>query len=632
MRFSHGSGSLMGSDRHPSDSLTGGCSMPGDFHYNHAYRFAARLDSRCPVARWGAQVQLSARLHHYLPMHVLRWANRVPPSLVARLVLIGTGALNAIVAAMYELMNPDGIAYLDMADRYSRGAWAEAINPVWSPLYAVSLVPAVSGATSGSRHREFTTVHVLNFCIYLFALFAFEFYWKQAMRNARVNNTHPNWTQVLGYALFASSALIFIGVWSVTPDMLMAGLLYVAAALVVKIRLEHVSPWTYAALGAVLGFAFLAKSVMFPLGLVILGLGVLVAHPTKDRVRALLAVTVFGLVTTPFIWLISKAEDRLTFGEAGRLTYARYVSGVPYPHWQGDDSQTGQMLLHPSRQIQDNPRVFEFAEPIHATYPITYDPSYWYEGLATRFTLANQGRVIWPNLLAYLNLLFPAHAALVALVCLCDWRTRGQPIRTMHVLRTSSLALVAIVALGMYAFVLVEARYVAAFLPLVWGDVLGIIRPPGSIRRRRAALVSTAIAVACLIAPVLKSNIDSVRKITLLLTTEPDYRTALVRTWPSEVADELHRLGVEAGSRVAVIGFAATAYWARLARVQIVAEMFGWEAGPFWASESTRTQTMNAFRRAGAIAIVAEDTLAYGPFTGWYRVRNSDHYIYLLRQ
>jgi hypothetical protein len=571
----------------------------------------------------------------------LRGDNRVRLTLVARVILIGTGALEAIVAAMYQFMNPDGIAYLDVADAYIRGDWTAAINAVWSPLYPVLLMPAVYGVDVVSSHWGFTTVHLVNFSVYLFALFAFEFYWKQAMKNARDatplasssgKTTYPGWAaHILGYALFASSALAFIGVGSVTPDMLMAALVYVAAGLVVKIRREHPSVWTSAALGAVLGFAYLAKSMMFPLGLVILGLGVLVARTLKDRLHALLAVAVFAVATAPLIWLISEAKGRLTVGEAGRLTYARYVNDVPYPHWQGDDSQRGQMLVHPSRQIQDDPRVFEFAEPIHSTYPITYDPSYWYEGLATRFTLANQGRVIWSNLIAYIKLLFPAHAALAAFVCLCNWRTRRQPIRTTQVLRESTLAVVAIVALGMYALVLVEGRYVAMFFPLFWGDVLGSIRQPSSMRRQRAAIVSFAVAVGSLIVPLLKSNIDSIRDISLFLTTAPDYRSVLLRTWPSEVADELHRLGVGPGSRVAVIGFAATAYWARLARVHIVAEMFGWEAGPFWTSASKRTQTMSAFRRAGAIAIVAEDTSGYGPFTGWHRVRNSDHYIYILR-
>jgi hypothetical protein len=51
-----------------------------------------------------------------------------------------------------------------------------------------------------------------------------------------------------------------------------------------------------------------------------------------------------------------------------------------FRHWQG--SKPGHAdAQHPTRQIYGGPAVYEFATPIAGTYPVWYDPSYWYAGL-----------------------------------------------------------------------------------------------------------------------------------------------------------------------------------------------------------------------------------------------------------
>ena len=53
---------------------------------------------------------------------------------LSKAALITSGALHAAVGAAYQVMYPDGIAYLDVADAYMRADWSTAINPVWSPF------------------------------------------------------------------------------------------------------------------------------------------------------------------------------------------------------------------------------------------------------------------------------------------------------------------------------------------------------------------------------------------------------------------------------------------------------------------------------------------------------------------
>jgi hypothetical protein len=52
------------------------------------------------------------------------------------LLAILLGVVHAWAAISSHSMNADGIAYLDIGDAYLRGDWANAINPVWSPLYS----------------------------------------------------------------------------------------------------------------------------------------------------------------------------------------------------------------------------------------------------------------------------------------------------------------------------------------------------------------------------------------------------------------------------------------------------------------------------------------------------------------
>lgn len=558
---------------------------------------------------------------------------------LTKVALIASGALNAAVGAAYQMMNPDGIAYLDVANAYMRADWSTAINPVWSPLYSLILGPILE-VVPRSVHWEFPVVHLVNLCVYLAALTAFEFFWKQLTRYSgpgaglNIANTparHPDWAwQVLGYALFGYSALTLIGVATVTPDMLMAGLVFLTAGILVQLR-SLTARRQFAVLGGVLGLAYLAKSVMFPLAAIALVLAVLTVPRRQGRIaRGALGVALFLLTAGPFVLAISHAKGRLTIGEASRITYVKLVNEVPYPHWQGRP-EVGQILVHPSRQVLDHPRVFEFATPIRTTYPISFDPSYWYEGVSPRLALAAQSRIIWSNLAVYGDLFFPQQAALLLLVCVQYWRRSWRPVRVAQVFHRWSLAILAAVALGLYGLVLVEARYIGAFLPLLWGDLLANVRSVRSLAMHRFGTTLGALVVASLFWPVLKGDLDAVRHLSLFLRASPEQRSLLLPSWPNEVAEELRRLGINPGSQVAVIGFGHASYWARLARVHIVAEMFGWESQRFWDDPPTRARVMSAFEKIGAVAIVAEFVYTDVP-RDWHRVRNSHHYIYLVRQ
>ncbi|HYM13721.1 MAG TPA: hypothetical protein VEU62_23480, partial [Bryobacterales bacterium] len=86
------------------------------------------------------------------------------------------------------------------------------------------------------------------------------------------------------------------------------------------------------------------------------------------------------------------------------------------------------------------------------------------------------------------------------------------------------------------------------------------------------------------------------------------------------------------GDQVALIGAGTEAFWARLARVRIIAEMPIEDAGYFWAAgEPVRSRAIQMFRSTGAKAIVAESLPPYASAPGWQRLGHTGYYVYLLK-
>ncbi|HYE65709.1 MAG TPA: hypothetical protein VD966_09000, partial [Pyrinomonadaceae bacterium] len=130
------------------------------------------------------------------------------------LTAIVVGALQAW-AGRYAV-GSDGISYLDMGDAYLRGDWQMAVNAYWSPLYSW-LLGAMMLLLKPSPYWEFPATHLLNFLIYLGALFSFSFFLHELMRyqqqrapdaGAERYMMLPRWSWiVIGYTLFIWSSL-----------------------------------------------------------------------------------------------------------------------------------------------------------------------------------------------------------------------------------------------------------------------------------------------------------------------------------------------------------------------------------------------------------------------------------------
>ncbi len=566
----------------------------------------------------------------------VRWAWRLTA------VLLAAGHTWAAIAA--EAMSEDGIAYLDMGDAILRGDWAMAINAVWSPLYPAVLGTILHVLRPGPEW-EFLTAHLVNFCLFLLALFCFEYYWdslgvspRRANGIVNTESVLPPWAWIsIGYSLFLWSSLDLIRIWAVTPDMLLAALVYFAAGLTMRLgtseRRRDLGA-TAGLLGLALGLGFLCKAVLFPLAAVLFT-ALFVATRRDRRLRRSLvaAVVVFLLLAIPWIALISASEGTPTFGEAGRLTYLRYVNNVPYPFWEPGSTDLSQPV-HAPRLISEHPKAYEFAEPVGGTYPLSYDPAYWYRGVEPRFDLPQQAGVLLSSGLFYLELFggqLGGFAAVLLLLLLLKVPTApgGPGVRLSRALVVTGLA-----ALGLYGMVYVEGRYIAPFVLLVLGGMLHEARLPPGDNYRKTMATAGGVMVFFVLLSIGKFNIEGLLKVTGRDADVPAFAESAPANSGSasgqaKAALALRELGVRPEEQIAFVGYAFGAYFARLARVRITRQVPEAAAAEFWNADEQRVLALLQDLLNGTRAVVTDWTPT-GPSAGeWRRLGDSPYHVYL---
>jgi hypothetical protein len=555
-----------------------------------------------------------------------------PVRWIGRAIVISLGVLHTATAVAHESMNPDGIAYLDMADAWFRGEWPMALNAYWSPLYGWLLGTALHLGRVGPN-GEFAAVHLVNLAIYLAALVTFELFWSRLVRHARPApgelGLPVNGLWALGYALFIVATLQMIRIWSVTPDLCVAASVFLAGWALLRWSEGAPSPGRAIVLGATLGVGYLAKAAMFPLSFAFFA-AALAAR--RDRRRALLPLlaggAAFVLVAGPFVVALSLDEGHPTFGDSGRLNYVWFVNRIPYPHWVSDDSAG--TPLHPTRHVSVDPPIYEFAEPVGGTYAPWYDPPYWFRGVEPRFDTGQQLGVLTVSVLGYCELIVGRFPGLV-FVLLLLYAVGGARLARDALPGQVGLLLPAVAALSMYALVLVEERYIGPFVLLMWAGLLAGVRLPDRDGSRRLLAAASWVMVVSLALWIVAFNVDGLRKKLALPEGPPEAAvpaTSRGHAPPSVVAEGLRELGLREGERIGIIGYGFDAFWARLARVRIVAELYPWEAPGVWNPEGEAyARMLEAFASTGVRAVVADAIPGDVPLEGWRRVGETGVFV-----
>ena len=265
--------------------------------------------------------------------------------------------------------------------------------------------------------------------MYLFALGCFCFLMREMIRrqqsqrdglSAKSLATLPDWALLaLGYSLFIWSSLFLITLPLESPDMLVAAFVYLATGTLLRIRRQPSSLLPFVLLGIFLGLGFLAKSVMLLLTPVFLIAPMFsVGNVRRALPRVAVALVLFLLVAGPFVFAMSRSKGTLTTGRSGRLNYLWAINRVDNTHWQGEEPRSG-VPQHPTRKIFDQPPAFEFSEPVGGTYPVWYDPTYWYEGSVSHFDFRKQVAVFVGASQVVLRIVQPGNSVRVT-----RWTTR----------------------------------------------------------------------------------------------------------------------------------------------------------------------------------------------------------------
>jgi len=504
-----------------------------------------------------------------------------------------------LVWAGRYFVNPDGVSYLDLSDDFRSGRWTDAVNAHWSPGYPLILSTLLRPWMLRSPWEPIV-VHVINGWLFLVSLASFEFFLSELRRSASSERAALDLTTPGGWfaahMVFLWCMLVLITVRGVTPDMMLAAIGFAAAAYVVRIQSRGATTGSFVMLGALLGFAALTKSFMLSVSIALL-----LVLLTTDR-RILYSAAVFAVVISPQLVALSVEARHLTFGDSARIVYALKVNQVS--------------KFDAANQLVAVPRTVSFpTDKPNQTYPLWDDPARWYSGIPVSFDYSNQMRAFIRNLEADAGIALKIIIPLIVVVMCRNWAV---PVRNRL------LAATALAVLAAYSLLHSEARLIGFWIALGSISFLAGITLDARYERigRRVVQLISIISAVSLVTYVIDQSFSS----------RAD-RGLNARDIQGEVAAKVRGTGIRQGDRIGLIGDESDIYWARLAHVQVVAQIPLADAAAYWSSsEGARDDVNRWMGMAGAVALVASWTSPPAPIEGWTPVPGSRYSIFPLKK
>jgi len=555
-------------------------------------------------------------------------------------------------------LSGDGQSYLEIAyNTVHGGPWYLVSNGFWSPAYPALLSVALK-IFRPSLSSELATVHWLAYLICVGTYLTFTFFFLSLLEWVEITQgpVLQSRARFPAIVLFAYS-LVFVSnvgdqlLWMGHPDMMVEGLIFLAAGMCIRLSMPHNGPrFVYhGLLGLVLALAYATKASLFPLSGILLA--ILLVRPLsryRGRMGVIVATVVFLLAASPLVAVLSRQEGRLTFGDsAARLNYAFRVNEIPLDsaRWKNRQEYTDDnglygvpgltlhaMLwknslpgagaaLHPAKIISRIPPILKFDGPFQATDPVWYDPSYWWDGLLQvhfdpsrlavrllRFsgfvpTVPEEGLTLG-DLVARVIPMLAGMAAFMALGL--------RPRKTFEVMRQNVwLFLWPLCALFIFASVLLLFRYIVAFWVLGW----------------TALFVAACVAMEPQISRAVTLTVAAGLLFTYSLTLGETAR--LLRRHPDggvTMANKLKALGLRPGDEIASVGFASLTYPVRLIGARFTLEIIpdgDWSNEVAVLSrlpEADVARIITMLRENGARFLFSPGHPAFANDAGWSRV------------
>ena len=542
--------------------------------------------------------------------HALLWVRRLTIGFSILAILLG-----AIEAGRFRYsMNADGVQYLDNATAYFNGDRHQALNSQWSPLYPW-LIGGMFAAIHPDPHLEFPLVHLLNFFIYLLSLAGFLFFLRSVPRMI-ASRTRPG-VVLIACSSFLYCTLDFTTLAYVTPDVLVSVFAFLAAGLLLRMAAGTASASAYVALGAVLGIGYLAKAPFLFFGLLCLGMAAALGRKQSDAlIRCGLTAAMFAAICVPYIWVLSNAKGRFTYGDSGRWNVIWMVNHVPYYHWQGGPAGNGEPV-HPTRQLSRNPAIYEFATPVGGTYPPWYDPIYWTEGAKIALRPADFAHALLVQIQLYGWLVHHRQLALVFALAALFLLAPDKRKIFASIGKFWPVLLFGIAPFAMYAVVHADGRFFPAFFVMLWTALAaGLLLGLEGALDARVPLAIVAVAAALMLGEAL----------TVTFATVPARRNF-------EVAQATEALGLKRGDPVAVVTGDLDYSWARLAGVHVILEAdFGGTSCPNCPQKQAEWEKAKTIlAEQGAVMVVSPCIPGVVDQPGWRQLGETDVFAYRFR-
>lgn len=311
--------------------------------------------------------------------------------------------LVALAVVFRHALNPDAVAYLQLARHYADGQLNLAISGYWSPLISWMLALLLKvGLPSLIAAR-------------LFMIFSgMVFLWGSLRLFRQFNLSDP--LLLCGLWLMALLSIPW-SVENITPDLLSAGLIVIAVSQMTTSEwLERTMPAIIC--GATWGLAFLAKSAALPLG-VLCVVGAVLWWKKRGhnwhQVGKTLCVTLAGTFVVSALWVtvLTVHYGKLTIANSAIYNHALVGPGIKHRYF----------LLDEGLKIPPAGRVTIWEDPVspYPDWPI----------FASLANVEHEFEVVLANtpvalvMACSVTLVFPVVLVVALLLCLRRWNLAG---------------------------------------------------------------------------------------------------------------------------------------------------------------------------------------------------------------
>ena len=507
----------------------------------------------------------------------MRWRTLAPIPLV-----LLTVALALLQCGGWDgTMNGDGVSYLDLAAQYARGDLSALANGYWSPLYPMLIggalrLAGIGGPTADAQllTPELRVVFAVNVVVMAMAALAFVRLLHALHRASPASSRAVTACRAIAAsALFVWCAIRFIGTTSVTPDALLTTWLLLLTAELVAAASGAPSRSRTVRVAVLLAAGYWTKAVFFPVALVVLPIYLLLALRDTtlraDRRAHLVRALVPALaLVAPLVLVQSVTQQRLSFGETGRLNYRWYVLGAPHAPPSLAPERVAMSAAPVTLALDTAPGTLLFRGDVAGSFPYWYDPSRFEPRAPLAFSARAQWTQIAYNAHWYRVVTTPFAVLVLVAFAASLARSRARLGTSMLVVALPALALTTLYALthveGRLAVPPMLVLFVLMLYPLSARTRIGVEPEHADTHAATWRRACTVVQCTALIALTVLAVGRTAKRVPTSAIAAPAAR----RAGP---AAELRASGVTAGSSLGIVGSPYGHYWAHEARLRLAA-------------------------------------------------------------